>query len=294
MAFEAGAFPGSPVSAGCLCIFGPYDIANARVEGYDVVLNKPKTGAYRAPGAPNGAFAAETVIDEICEKLGMDPVDFRLLNGAKEGTRQVSGVMFPRIGYLETMQALKEHDHYAAPFEGPNRGRGIASGFWFNAGGASSATASVNPDGTISLVEGSPDIGGSRVAVAMQLAEALGIAVEDVRPEVGDTDSVGFTSTTGGSGVAFKTGWACYEAAQDIKQQMTARAARIWDVSGDDVELVGGVISHKSDPELSLTFKELAGMLNATGGPIVGRASVDPGGCWGGLRSSYRGCGGGP
>ena len=281
LAYEAGAYPGSPVSPGCLCIFAPYDIPNARVEGYDVVLNKPKTGAYRAPGAPNAAFAAETVIDEICEKLGMDTLDFRLLNGAREGTRQVSGIRFPRIGYLETVQAAKEHEHYSAPLEGPNRGRGVASGFWFNAGGSASATASVNPDGTVSLVEGSPDIGGTRVAVAMQLAEVLGIRAEDVQPTVGDTDSVGWTSMTGGSGVAFKTGWACYEAAQDIKRRMMARAARIWDVSTDDVQFSGGVFSHKSDPELNFTFKELAAMLNATGGPIVGRANVDPGGVGG-------------
>ena len=296
LAFEAGAFPGSPVSPGCLCIFTPYDIPNARVEGYDVVLNKPKTGAYRAPGAPNAAFAAETVIDEICEKLGMDRLDFRLLNGAREGTRQVSGVRNPRIGYLETAQAAKEHEHYAAPLDGSNRGRGVATGFWFNAGGQSSATASVNSDGTVSLVEGSPDIGGTRVVVAMQLAEVLGIPipVEDVNPAVGDTDSVGFTSITGGSGVAFKTGWACYEAGLDIKRQMMARAARIWDASTDDVDFSGGVFSHKSDPELSFTFKELAGRLNATGGPVVGRANVNPGGVGRDLRSAYCGCGGRP
>ena len=303
LAFEAGSFPGSPVGPGCLCIFAPYDIPNARVEGYDVVLNKPKTGAYRAPGAPNAAFAAETVIDEICEKLGLDPLEFRLRNGAKEGTRQVSSVKFPRIGYLETVQVAKEHDHYSAPLylphtsrrsldvpgqlengsaiQGKKRGRGVASGFWFNAGGPSSATASVNPDGTISLVEGSPDIGGTRVAVAMQLAEVLGIPAEHIRPVIGDTDSVGFTSMTGGSGVAFKTGWACYEVAQDIKRQMMTRAASIWDVSSDDVIFSDGVYSHRSDPELRFTFKELAGMLNATGGPIVGRASVDPGGVGG-------------
>jgi CO/xanthine dehydrogenase Mo-binding subunit len=125
-------------------------------------------------------------------------------------------------------------------------------------------------------VEGSPDIGGSRAAVAMQLAEVLGIATEDVKPQVGDTDSVGFTSVTGGSGVAFKTGWSCYEAALDVKQQMIERAATIWEVTPDLVEYQDGVISHKSDPELRLTFKQLAARLNATGGPIVGRANVDP------------------
>ena len=278
LAYEAGAFPGSPVNPGAQCMLGPYDIANGRIDGYDVVLNKPKTAAYRAPGAPAAAFAAETIIDEICEKLGMDPLEFRLLNGAQAGTRRISGPVFPKIGYLETVQAAKEHDHYSAALEGPNRGRGVASGFWFNGAGPSSATASVNSDGTVSLVEGSPDIGGTRVAVAMQAAEVLGIAAEDVHPLVGDTDSVGFTSMTGGSGVAFKTGWACYEAAQDVRRQMIERAARIWDVSADDVEFAGGVISHRSDPELRLTFKELAARLIATGGPIVGRANVNPGG----------------
>lgn len=276
LAYEAGAFPGSPVSAGSQCMLAAYNIANGRIEGYDVVLNKPKTAAYRAPGSPAAAFAVETVIDEICEKLGMDPMDFRLLNGAKEGTRRVTGPVNPRIGFLETVQAARDHDHYSAKLEGPNRGRGVASGFWFNGTGPSSATASVLPDGTISLVEGSPDIGGSRTAVAMQLAEVLGIAAEDVKPQVGDTDSVGFTSMTGGSGVAFKTGWACYEAAHDVRRQMIERAARIWEVAVDDVDYTDGVIAHKSDPELKFTFKQLAGRLNGTGGPIVGNANVDP------------------
>ena len=278
LAYEAGAFPGSPVNPGAQCIFGPYDIPNARAEGYDVMVNKPKVAPYRAPGAPAAAFAAETVIDELCQKLGLDPLEFRLLNAAKEGTRRVSGPRYPRIGCVETLQAAREHPHYTAPLAGPNRGRGIACGFWFNGAGQSSAIASVNADGTVSLVEGSPDIGGTRTTSAMQLAEALGIRAEDVRPAVGDTDAVGWTSQTVGSGVAFKTGWACYEAAQNLKQQLVERAARIWEVATDEVEYREGMLSHRSDPELHLSFKDLAAILNSTGGPITGRASVDPAG----------------
>ena len=279
--YEAGAFPGSPINPGTQCMFGPYDIANGRVVGYDVVINAPKTAAYRAPGAPAAAYAAESVIDELAEKLNIDPIDFRMRNGAKEGTRRLTGPVFPRIGYLETLQAAKDHPHYSAPLSGPNRGRGIAGGFWFNGSGPSSATASVDQDGTVSLIEGSPDIGGSRAAVAMQMAEVLGIPAEDVHPSIGDTDSIGFTSTTGGSGVAFKTGWASYEAAQDIKRQMIERAAYIWDVPAENVDLVDGVFQHRSDPELRFTFKELASLLLETGGPIVGRAAVNPGGVGG-------------
>jgi CO/xanthine dehydrogenase Mo-binding subunit len=281
LAFEAGAYPGSPINPGCQCMTGPYNIANGRIEGFDVVLNKPKTAAYRAPGAPAAAFAMETVVDEVCKKIGMDPLEFRTLNASKEGTRRLTGPLFGTIGNLETIQAAQNHPHWKTPLEGPNRGRGVASGYWFNATGPSSATASVNSDGTVSLIEGSPDIGGSRVAVAMQLAEVLGIAAEQVRPVVGDTDSVGYTSLTGGSSVAFKTGWACYEAALDIKQQLIERAARIWDVDSSLVDYSDGVVSHTSDPELKFTFKEMAARLNATGGPISGRGNVSPTGVGG-------------
>jgi CO/xanthine dehydrogenase Mo-binding subunit len=165
--------------------------------------------------------------------------------------------------------------------KGPHRGRGVASGFWFNAGLKSSASASVNADGSVSLVEGSTDIGGSRASIAMQLAEVLGIGASDVRPVVGDTDMVGYTDVTGGSRVTFATGWAAYEAAQDNRRQLIARAAFIWGVKPEDVAYESGTLRCLTDDTKRLTFKELAGKLHATGGTIVGRASVDPQGVGG-------------
>ena len=157
----------------------------------------------------------------------------------------------------------------------------MAIGFWFNIGFASSCNISVNNDGTVNLIEGSTDIGGSRAAIAMQAAEVLGIAAEDVNPQVVDTDSVGYTAVTGGSRTAFATGWAAYEAANDVKSQMVERAAKLWGVEADSVEMVDGVIRSKTDTELTMTFKDLAGQINDTGGPIVGRAAVDPAGAGG-------------
>ena len=206
----------------------------------------------------------------------MDPIEFRLLKASKEGTRRVHGPVFPRIGNMEVLEAAKDTSQYKAPLEGPWRGRGVATGFWFNAGAQSSCSIAVNTDGTISLVEGSTDIGGSRASIAMHAAEVLGIAAEDVRPSVGDTESVGFTQVTGGSRTTFATGWAAYECAQDIKRLMAQRAASIWDVPAEDVDLVDGVFQHKSDPDLKLSFKELAGQLNDSGGPISSQSSVDP------------------
>ena len=241
MIFEAGAFPGSPVVGGAQCIMSAYDIPNGRIEGYDVVVNRPKTSAYRAPGSPAAAFCIETVIDELAEKIGMDPVDFRLLNSAKEGTRRVTGPTMPLVGFIETLEAVKNHPHYSAPKDGKHRGRGVATGFWGNNTGPSSA-----------------------------------VPVEDVHPQVVDTDSIGFTSNTGGSSVTFKTGFAAYTAAQHIKQQLIERAAKRWDVSTDDVEYTDGIAQHKSDPELKLTFKQIAAIQVPTGGPIVGSAGVNP------------------
>ena len=276
LAFEAGAYPGAPIGGATSCMFTPYDIPNILIDGYDVVNNKPKTAAYRAPGAPIAAFPTEALLDELSEKLGMDPVDFRLLNAAKEGTRRADGTLSPLVGGIEILEAVKAHPHYNAPLAGKNQGRGVAFGFWRNNSGPSCAIANVNPDGTIMLVEGSVDIGGSRTAVAQQLAEVLGIPVTDVFPEVGDTDSIGYTSLTAGSGVAFKTGWAVYEAGHDIIRQLIQRAAMIWEASPDDVEYVHGALQHKSDPELKLTFKQITPRLIETGGPVVGRGNVNP------------------
>ena len=274
--YEAGAFPGSPVGAGIQCMMGQYDIPNGHLKAIDVVVNRPKSAAYRAPGAPASAFCMETAMDELSEKLGIDPLEFRLMNIASEGVRRVTGPMTPLVGYTETLQAVKDHQHYNTKLEGKKRGRGIATGWWANNSGPASAVLVVNSDGTVSLTEGSPDIGGSRAAMAMHVAEVLGLPITDIKPQVGDTDSIGFTSNTGGSSVTFKTGWACYNAAQSVKQQMIERAAKIWEIPDADVEYKEAVLQHISDPELKLNFKQIAARMVPTGGPIVASAGVNP------------------
>ena len=274
LVYESG-FWGGGSRGGVACLLSPYDIENLVIDGQDVLTNKPGTAAYRAPGSPMAAFATETVVDEICEKLSMDPLEFRIMNSAKEGTRLASGLANPRIGCVETVEATKAHEHYSTPLEGPNRGRGVATGYWPNGGGPACATANVNFDGTVNLIIGTMDIGGSRATAAQQFAEVLGLPAEDINPQVGDTESIGYSSMAGGSSVTFKTGWACYEAAQDVKRQMAERAALLWDSSADEIELAGGAFHHKSDPELQVSFKELAADLKDTGGPVVGRANLN-------------------
>ncbi len=276
LAFDAGAYPGSPVTAGAMCMLGMYDIENALLDAYDVVVNKPKTSAYRAPGSPQATLAVESIVDEYCLQKGIDPLEFRLKNASKEGDRQVTGAPFGNIGNVEVLEAAKSSDHWNTPLEGKHRGRGISSGFWFNGGMQSSCNLQVNPDGTVAMIEGSVDIGGTRAAIAMQAAEVLGLAAEEVHPVVGDTASIGYTAVTGGSRVAFATGWAAYEAAQDVVRQMKERVARIWETTEDDVDFADSTFTRISDAEQQITFKDVCKRLMETGGTLVGKGTVSP------------------
>lgn len=273
LAYEAGAYPGSPVGAGANCIFSPYNIENVLIDGYDVVVNKPRTSAYRAPGASNAAFASEVAIDELAQKLGMNPLEFRLLNAAKEGDRRPDGPIHPRIGGIEVLEAVKNHPHYNAPLEGKNRGRGIACGYWGNYGGRSSASASINTDGTVSLLIGSIDLSGVRTSTAMQLAETLGIEVDEIVPQVGDTNAVADTEGSYGSRTTFATGWAAYEIGQKLISELKARAAILWEVPADRVDYRDGMFC---TAEHSISFKELASQVREIGEPLMVSATVRP------------------
>ena len=278
--FQAGAFPGSPVVNACMCAFAPYALANVRTVGYDVVCNRPKSAAYRAPGSPISAFAVESAMDVLARKLGIDPLELRRRNAALEGTQAAYGPKFGSIGYAETIEALQNHPHYRTPL-GPNQGRGVASGYWFNAGGESSATIHLGEDGTAMVATGSPDIGGSRASMAIMAAETLGIDYERVRPIVADTASIGFTGVTGGSRVTLATGLAVVTAARKLIEELRRRAALIWDVDVDGVVWEDGhakpASSNVGEFE-PLSLREIAAKKTQTGGPIGASASVNAAG----------------
>ena len=275
--FQAGAFPGSPARPAASCAFAPYEIENVQAIGYDVVMNRPKSNAYRAPGAPIAAFSVESAIDELARKLGLDPVEFRLKNAAKEGTRAAYGPTFRKIGFVETLDAAKRHPHYSAPL-GPNQGRGVASGFWFNVGGESSAQIHVNEDGTVTVITGHPDIGGSRASMVNITAEMLGIDYNLVRAQIGDTNAIGISATTGGSRVTFAAGMAVTQVAEKVILTLRERAAKIWDIDLDAVVWENGEASpagsNAGDFE-PLSLADLAAKAAATGGPIAGQISIN-------------------
>jgi CO/xanthine dehydrogenase Mo-binding subunit len=275
--YQAGAFPGSPIQPGCMCGFAMYDLPNIEVLGYDVVSNRPKVAAYRAPGAPIASFAVECALDDLARKLGMDPIEIREKNGAKSGTKTHYGPTHQNIGYLATLEAAKNSAHWKSPLK-PGQGRGIATGFWFNIGGESSAAVHVAEDGTVVAVSGSPDIGGSRASIGMMVAEALQIPAEKVRTIVADTASIGFTHVTGGSRVTFATGMAATMAAEKVVDQLKQRAAMIWDITPDAVDwrdgqaFPAGTNAGAFEP---LSLAEIALKAARTGGPVTSEVSVN-------------------
>jgi CO/xanthine dehydrogenase Mo-binding subunit len=275
--YQAGAFPGSPVGPGCMCAFAMYDIPNAKVTGYDVVSNRPKVAAYRAPGAPNSSYGVESCLDELAHQLGIDPLALREKNAAKDGVKAVHGPTWQNIGYAQTVEAAKNHPHLKEKL-GPNQGRGIASGFWFNIGGESSAACHINEDGTAVVVSGNPDIGGSRASIGMMAAEVLGIPVEKVRTIVGDTSSIGFSFLTGGSRVTFATGMAATQAAEKVVEELKKRAAMIWDIPADAVEWKDGK-AYPAGPNAGsfepLPLAEIALKSGRTGGPVSAEVSIN-------------------
>src|SRR5437667_1028773 len=287
--FQAGAFPGSPVMNACLCAFAPYAIENAYATGYDVVCNRPKSAAYRAPGSPISAFAVESVIDILAKKIGMDPGELRRKNAAGPGTAMIYGPKLAHGGYRETLEACLNHPEYKKPL-GPNQGRGSASGYWFNGGGESSASVQINADGTILVATGSPDIGGSRASMALMAAETFGVDYNQVRAIVADTASIGYTHVTGGSRVTFATGMAVVDTCKKLIDDLRGRAAMIWGVDVEGVIWQDGharpASSNVGDfPPLSL--KEIAGKAALTGGPLTAAASVNAGGVAPGFASQF-------
>lgn len=268
---DAGAYKGSPAATGARCMYAPYNCANQRTVALDVVTNTAKTAAYRAPGAPQAHLGVECVLNEIADRIGMDPIDLRLLNAVDEGDRAFYGAKYRAIGLKQALIAAKAHPNYLRPLAA-GQGRGVAVGFWFNFGLQSSATINVHESGKVAVITGSPDIGGSRASMALMAAEALGVALEDIKPHIADTESVGYNDLTGGSRTTFASGWAVINAAGKIIESCRERAAALWEV---DVETVswsdGAAVCAGQDP---LTLAQLAAKAEVTGGPLTASASL--------------------
>ncbi|MDZ4392281.1 xanthine dehydrogenase family protein molybdopterin-binding subunit [Cypionkella sp.] len=278
---QGGAFIGSsPVGEALSCALACYTVPAVFHQGYEVLANRPKAAAYRAPGSPMAAFAVESLLDEMCHELGLDPLAVRLKNAAREGAKASYGPTYNRIGLVETLEATMAHANLKVPL-GPNQGRGAAAGFWFNHGGETSVSLAIGEDGTVTVSVGTPDVGGSRASLGMMTAETLGIAYESVRVNIVETGALGVNEPTHGSRATFASGLAAVEAAKQAIAQMCARAAAEWGIDAEAVEWLDGAAvpagpnAGKFPP---MSIAEIGAKMGSTGGPISGHHEVTAGG----------------
>lgn len=270
--YMGGAFPGIWGTLGGMTAFACYDIPNNKAIGVNVLCNRPKVAAYRAPSAPMMAFGVESTMDQLAKELKIDPVELRLKNVAKEGTLAPYGPVWGPIGIEPTLQAVRDHPHMRAKL-GKNQGRGVACGFWFNIGGQTCSDLNIGQDGSVNLTVGTVDVGGARASLALIAAEELGISYDHVKVNIGDTSSLGHNDTTEGSRGTFSSGMAAIFAARDAVEILKARAAKMWQIPPEDVTWEDGHAKavgaeHGNLPPLSL--KEIAAKAGNTGGPIAG------------------------
>jgi CO/xanthine dehydrogenase Mo-binding subunit len=260
--FDTGAYSGSPLQIASILLGSSYNFAAVDIRGYEVLTNKTPAGAYRAPGAVQAAFASESAVDLLAQKLGMDPFELRKKNAAAEGTLRPNNQPWPKIGLKECLEQL----------EGPYRelvarkknegtlrqGVGMAVGGW--PGGIEPATAvcRLNHDGTVSVVVGAIDLSGTDTSFKQIASEAFGLAPEQVEVAHGDTGNAPYAGGAGGSKTLYTVGLAVQKAAEEARQQVLAIASQQLEAGVDDLEMVGGVIRVKGVPERQTTLEKIA------------------------------------
>ena len=276
--FDVGAYLGAGPNSGVGHGLGAYNISNFRLRSYGVYTNKVYVGSYRASGVADMTFAVESHMDVIAHKLGLDPMEFRAKNALKEGDIGVSGAPLPRHGLAEVMDALKDKMDLPKKLDSTERearGVGVAVGEWRSGSGPSTASISVNEDGTVSLLTGSVDISGSDTSLAQIAAEVMGLELEQVIVAKRDTDLAPFTGPSGGSRIVYSQGKAVQMAAEDARGKLLALAADRLGVQAEALECQGGAVYVMDNPPQSMGLGQLARMsLSSRGGPIVGAASL--------------------
>ena len=261
---------------------GTYRMPSYDIRGYEVSTNKTPVDAYRAPGATQAYFALESAMDELAEKLGMDPVELRLRNVSRQGDAMGAQGTWPQIASVECLEEARRSPVYSAPL-GAGEAVGVALGAWGGARSPAAAGCRVDPDGTVSVIVGSPDISGTATGLAMIAAEAFGVPPERVRVEVADTMAAPQGPSSSGSQVTYSVGGAVLEAAREARRQLLEIAMEVLEAAPEDLDIVDGRVTVKGAPSRTVEITELVKLstdfmgryrpLNATGRSAVTEAS---------------------
>ena len=278
MTFGTGATAGSPLQIAAILMGGYYRFPNLEIRGVEVLTNRPPAGAYRAPGAQQGSFAIESVMDELARELQLDPLEFRLQNCVVEGDERPNGNAWPKIGLKESLEALRDHPAWQKRDQAraAGHGVGIAVGGW--PGGVEPATAvcRLDVDGRMTVVLGSVDLTGTNTTFAQIAGETFGMPASDIEVTTAPTDAAPYAGGTGGSKVTYTVGPAVQKAAEDARQQIMNIAAQHLEAAAEDLEIVDGMVRVKGVPSSGVSLKQIASMSMTVAGkyePVYGRGS---------------------
>ena len=269
---DAGGLPGLSPSLLMQASAALYQTPNLNLQGYDVVTNKPRTEAYRGPGGIQAAFAMEQAMDALCQRLNLDPLEFRKRNAALTGSTMPIGTPFPSIGLTTILQRVGEHPCWTDPLTKGRwpRGRGLALGYWRGTSMTSAGHITIAGDGRPMVTMGAIDLSGTRTTMAQVVAEEFDLPIGDIHISTGDTKSVGYSDGAAGSRVARTMTAALVEASRDALAQLSRRAAEKLQCRTEDLGYARGVFrSHQvGGPAISLAELMQATL---TEGAVVGR-----------------------
>ena len=271
--FDNGAGAGGLAGLAGLMLCGAYRLAAYDFAGYDVATTKTPVGAYRAPGAPQAFFGLECAVDELAERLGQDPIEFRLRNAAREGDPRPDGTAWPRVGLVECLESARRHPLYG------QANVGVAVGAWGGGREPAAAACRVEPDGTLALHVGYVDISGTDTTMAMIAADAFGVPLEKVRVETSDTSTAPYAGMAGGSKTVYTVGPAVQQAAVEARRQLLEIAGAELEAAPEDLVIEDGHVQVSGVPSRRLEVGHLAGLAAQFGGkypPVLGqgRAAV--------------------
>jgi CO/xanthine dehydrogenase Mo-binding subunit len=279
MVFDTGANAGSPLQISAILMGGYYRVPNLEIRGYEVLTHKAAAGAYRAPGAQQGTFAIESVIDELARRLGVDPLEFRIQNCVVEGDPRPNGNAWPRIGLKETLEAARDHPIWRDRDQSraAGRGVGIACGGWPGGVEPGTAICRLDHDGTLTVVLGSVDLNGTNTTFAQIAAESFGMPTDSIQVTTADTNAAPYAGGTGGSKITYTMGPAVKKAAEDAREQILTIAAQHLEAAVEDLEIADGQARVKGVPSSGVSLKQIASMSMGFGQkfePVYGRGST--------------------
>ncbi len=281
--FDTGAYAGAGVFLAGLILASTYRCPNFDFRCYEVMTNKAGVGAYRAPCAPQATFALESAVDELCQKLAIDPVEFRLKNALKEGDPTIDHRTWPRIAILECLEEVRKHPLWTnrtalkavpAELQGWKIGVGLSVGGWPGGTEPAAAACRLEKDGTISVVVGSVDLTGSDTSMSLIAAQVLGMPVDAVQTVHDNTDTMPYSGGTGGSKTTYSMGAAVLAAAQDARTQILSIAAEMLEASANDLDIDGDKVVVRGAPGKEVPLKDIASASMRFAGkyaPVYGR-----------------------